>query len=215
MATETTRMPGLEQAGFNNPGDFVCLLRDSESWLRAYGGQAWTCAETRVAWGGEKEPAPPLRFCSCSDAGRPPQGDFPQREWVFPFQAPTPASALTQQRRAEARRAVLRVQAVRPVLAGKTKGTCGTLRSEQAAAQSKATERTGWRQAQSVCRSGGLSKVGCPAVLLCPAPRGVWTLGSQHSQPGKPPGKPEQGGPRGKRLHPVSMGEQGSAWTTP
>lgn len=96
---------------------------------------------------------------------------------------------------------------VRPVPAIKTKGTWGTLRSEQATGWSKTRERRGPREAQHACLCVGLSNVGRPAEQLCPDLRDAagGTLGFPYSQPEKPRRTRTRWSPR-QRLHQVSTG---------
>lgn len=108
------------------------------------------------------------------------------------------------------RRAVLGVQAVRTVLASNAEGTCGTLRSEQAAAGSKTKEKKRRRLAQGMCGHMGLSCAGGPGR------KRVWRWAFLTST-GKAPTEPGQVLAKGS----IQLGflrtslSGGSTWTTP
>lgn len=119
----------------------------------------------------------------------------------------------------ERRRAVLQVQAKKPVLTGKTKGTCGILRSEQAAARSKTTAMKRAEAGSECVLLSEAVKHRMTNRAALPRTEGDSGLWAFSSPTGKQPGEPGHIGPRGKWRHPVGTGRtglrEGSDWTTP
>lgn len=199
-------MLDLEQAGFNHPRDCVCLPQVSESWLRAYSWPSKDMGQSHrhVGWW-ERNQHLCCLFAPIVIEGGHTKGTSPRENACFYSKHPfLPHCSDTAEE--GVRRAVLGVQALRTVLVSKPESTCGTLRSEQAAAGSKTKEKKRQRLAQGMCGHMGLSCAGGPGG------KRVWRWAFLTST-GKAPTEPGQVLPKGS----IQLGfvEQGSQEAQP